>query len=308
MSLIRKQIPNAAFRGAIPRARKLGMHFYDAHDGDFIYIQVREVALTLCRSSSEHLNLGDNWRVQEELAVLLETLPHGQVLKESGLLRVDSSGCLDSAPGEDFGIQFERTMTCARDSPSQTEVIDLVKQHALDPTSQLFRPYLHRKMGVYAKQVLEGTTDLNAQQAAQQVLAEAEAKANAAASALAAANQQEMARLTAEKQAADAEVARLAADGSSKYEIDSVGHPSHEAPKFVFQAPWPETCYVARGDYLALILKSTDERPAGEVYRLEKCAFIPDHNGMQRYHKICSTCRDDVGVCECEDGPHQYKA
>ena len=54
-----------------------------------------------------------------------------------------------------IGYQYERVITAAREIPSQMQVLDLVKKHALDQTSHLFRPYLYRKAGVYAKQVLQ---------------------------------------------------------------------------------------------------------------------------------------------------------
>ena len=79
-------------------------------------------------------------------------LPDGTVISDGGLQQHEST---TESP---LGHKFVRAISASEHIPTQQEVMDLVFPYVLDTNATLFRPYLYRKAGVYARQVLEGET------------------------------------------------------------------------------------------------------------------------------------------------------
>ena len=90
--------------------------------------------------------------VQQELDSLVEAFP-GAEAEDSGIY--EDTGIDTGADGEQAcpNPPKKRSFRPKVQAADQLKILNFVKQRAMDPAEQLFRPYRYDKAGVFARQI-----------------------------------------------------------------------------------------------------------------------------------------------------------
>ena len=167
--------------------------------------------------------------------------------------------------------------------PAQIDALEFVKQHALDPNSQLFRPSLYKKAPVFARKVKKYTMVKNRPKVCIHTR-----------------------YLCALKLQLHFFVFGQASPNPIEFTFFSPAHWVDE-----YGNPCKET--VSIGDYLSLILKpvvksdGTESTQQGELYQVEGAAFDNTNRFLNRFEKVCAKCKKtELGFspfkCTCDGG------
>ena len=169
--------------------------------------------------------------------------------------------------------------------PAQNDVLEFVKQLALDPNAALFRPWLYKKAPVFARRVNKDTT-VSVRPKVQYT---------------------PVCFPCAFKLQLHFFVFCQATTNPIKFKfvspthwVDKNGDPCKEA--------------VSCGDYLSLILEpvvksdGTESIEQGELYRIEGAAFDNENRFANRFNKVCAQCLKKTGRtgCKCGGGCQPY--
>ena len=327
------------------------MNFFNPKVGDFIYIHVGQVLLLYAamlakpwRAVPAEIYPTDTDRMnhvqQAELEALRERFPESAVDRDHGLMESPEGAAAEVSPSgtPSSAIQIMHKEFHTRGAPaSQSEMLNFVKTQALDSGCPLFRPYIYKRPGIFARQLQDGESgiirandpphplepvafafespdNMQTQSPQTEHPADAELEAQIRANLNKLHKVNEMICNTPLKD-------RKRLGLSSAFQLTRKYEAAHillknqltrqQATRAKAEMGLGEgngrITGISNGDYLGLVVSGQETgTPYGRLWRIEGAAFDKSSGAVTRYDKKCFKCKCIAKLCKCYMGPREF--